>query len=472
MSGSARLWLVPAYLILCLVLGGASAAGLWANAFLQLLAIPLLFWAFVDTWAEPMSRSARQLLALTAAALVIVLVQLVPLPPSVWASLPGREPIVDAYALMGRPLPWMPVSLAPYSTLMALLWMLPALAVLVAMLRHGAAEGTRIGWAIAAVMALSVLVGAMQITGGDESRWYFYRVTNYGVTVGFFSNANHMATLLAVSLPFIAAIYMGGATAPPSESRGRSSRRGSRRGASHRSPQALLVIVGGLFLLVAIGLVINGSLAGLGLMVPVAAASVLMMLKRRPPLWAIGLLALLTLASVAAVFSGRFDNNLINAEAEKSAVSRYTTFTTSYEAVKDHFPLGSGLGSFQPVYRMYEDRDQVTTTYINHVHSDWIEWVLETGLPGLIVMILFLAWWLRRTVQIWRAPEPVHIARAATIASAAIIAHSLVDYPLRTAAISAIFAACCALMAQGRPQVKRSADHRPPMRPSRHLSAD
>ena len=40
--------------------------------------------------------------------------------------------------------------------------------------------------------------------------------------------------------------------------------------------------------LVLIGLVINGSLAGLGLMVPVGAASVLMMLKRRPPAWAIG----------------------------------------------------------------------------------------------------------------------------------------------------------------------------------------
>ena len=470
MSGGARLWVVPAYLVLCLVFGGASAAGLWANALLQLLAIPILFWALVDPGAEPMGRAARQLLALTALALVIVLVQLVPLPPSIWSSLPGREAVVEAYALVGRPLPWLPISLVPFGTLMALLWMLPALAVLLAMLRHSAAEGTRIGWVIAAVMAVSVLVGAMQITGGEESRWYFYRITNYGVTVGFFSNANHMATLLAVSLPFIAALYMSRGAAPATG--GGSGKRSGRRSRSERSPHALLVIVGGFFLLVLIGLVINGSLAGLGLMVPVGAASVLMMLKRRPPAWAIGLLALLTLASVAAVFSGRFDNNLINPDAKESAISRYTTFTVSYEAVKDHFPVGTGLGSFQPVYRMYEDPDQVTTTYVNHVHSDWIEWVLETGLPGVILLVLFLGWWLRRTVQIWRAPEPVAVARAATIASAAIIAHSLVDYPLRTAAISAIFAACCALMAQSRAQVKRAAEHRPPMRPSRHLSAD
>ena len=452
----ARLWVVPAYLLLCLVLGGASAAGLWANAFLQLLAIPILLWAYVDAEKVPVARAGRQLLMLAAAAVLVAIVQLVPLPPAVWANLPGREPVAEAFRLLGQPLPWLPVSLAPYQTLMALLWLLPALAVLLAMMRHGAAEGARIGWAIAIVMAVSVLIGALQITGGEGSPWYFYRITNYGVTVGFFSNANHMATLLAVSLPFIAAIYMSR----------------ERRGRPDRTPDAMLVIVAGLFLLVFVGLFINGSLAGLGLMAPVAAASVLMMMRRKPPAWAIALVALLAVASVAVVFSGRFDNNLIAPEARSSVVSRYTTFTTSYEALKDYFPLGSGIGSFQGVYRLYEDPDQVTTTYINHVHSDWIEWVLEMGLVGLLLLVLFLAWWARRTIKIWRAPEPDHIARAATIASAAVLAHSLVDYPLRTVAIAAVFAACCALMASSAGAVRRSRDQRPPLRPARHLSAD
>ena len=37
-----RIALVPAFLLLCLVLGGASAAGIWSNMLLQLLAIPLI----------------------------------------------------------------------------------------------------------------------------------------------------------------------------------------------------------------------------------------------------------------------------------------------------------------------------------------------------------------------------------------------------------------------------------------------
>src|SRR3546814_1686581 len=40
--------LVPAYLLLCLILGGASAAGLWANMLLQLLAIPIILWSLLS----------------------------------------------------------------------------------------------------------------------------------------------------------------------------------------------------------------------------------------------------------------------------------------------------------------------------------------------------------------------------------------------------------------------------------------
>jgi hypothetical protein len=50
------------------------------------------------------------------------------------------------------------------------------------------------------------------------------------------------------------------------------------------------------------------------------------------------------------------------------------------------------------------------------------------------------------------------------------MAHSLVDYPLRTAAISCLFAVCCALMADARPFV-RQRDERS-RTGARHLSAD
>jgi hypothetical protein len=53
------------------------------------------------------------------------------------------------------------------------------------------------------------------------------------------------------------------------------------------------------------------------------------------------------------------------------------------------------------------------------------------------------------------------------------LAHSLVDYPLRTAALSALFAVCCALMAEVRPASRaRRAEPDSAAPEARHLSAD
>ncbi|HEX8639939.1 MAG TPA: O-antigen ligase family protein [Allosphingosinicella sp.] len=444
-----------AYLLLCLLLGGGSGAGLWGNVLLQLLAVAMIFAALVIRPVQPPTRSGRRLLLLLGLMIGTVLIQLVPLPPAIWTLLPGREPVAAGFALLGQPLPWLGISLAPHDTIASALWLLPAVAVLLWVLRHPV-SATAMAWIFIAVVTLSVLVGAMQIAGGEDSPWYFYDVTNFGVTVGFFANANHLATFLLATVPFLGALYM--------------TLRGS--GRSRQKTASLAVMLGGFYGVVLVGLGINGSLAGLGLMIPVTGATLLMLLRnRKVPLWPVALVLLFTFVSVGAVFSGRFDNNLISDEAQNSAFSRYTTFTLSLDAAKDHLPFGSGLGTFQAIYRTYEDPDQVTATYINHVHSDWIEIFLETGLPGLGLALLFLAWWGRRTLAIWQAAEPDYFGRAASVAIAAIMAHSLVDYPLRTVAISTIFAASCALMARSGVGPARES-RRAAKSPARHLEAD
>jgi hypothetical protein len=54
--------------------------------------------------------------------------------------------------------------------------------------------------------------------------------------------------------------------------------------------------------------------------------------------------------------------------------------------------------------------------------------------------------------------------RAAAIASAAILVHSLFDFPLRTAGISALFAVCLALLAGAAGAASRKSDDRDRMR--------
>ncbi|KQN22947.1 O-antigen polymerase [Sphingomonas sp. Leaf33] len=448
-----RHYVVPVFLAACLVLGGASAAGFIANLLLQIAAIPLIGWALWQALQASPAPSSRIPLVMLGLLVVLMLLQLVPLPPSLWTLLPGRGSVVEGYRLLGIPLPWLPLSLSPHETLASLLWLLPAFAVFLAITLLGAFRGRGIAWAIVAVTLASIALGALQVIGGQSGGAYLYRITNYGQAVGFFANSNHNATLLLVCIPFLAALQ---ATLLA-------------RAKSPRSASAIRLMVGAIYAVLLVGLLINSSLAGIGLALPVALTSWVLFGRQRPLLRRamIGATLVVSLAAIVTIAVGPFGNNLFGQQTENVELSRQTSFALTLKAAHDYFPIGSGVGSFQPVYRTYEPLGTVTATYMNHAHSDWLEILLETGLPGMALAGLFLVWWGLRVRAIWSADEPDRFAQAAVIASAAILLHSVVDYPLRTAAISAVFAACVALMSGVRPFVKA---RRTTESSARHLS--
>jgi O-antigen ligase len=129
-------------------------------------------------------------------------------------------------------------------------------------------------------------------------------------------------------------------------------------------------------------------------------------------------------------------------------------------------PLGSGLGSFVQVYPLNESPDSVTVEYVVHAHNDYAEIALELGVVGIVLTLLFLAWWVLAVRAVWWRGEGGPFARAAAIASAAVLVHSTVDFPLRTAAISACFAMCLGLLADRRVVLREEPND---LRPTRHL---
>lgn len=432
--------IVPVFLLTCLLLGGASAAGFTANFLLQLLSLPLIGWALWTMLQERPPAQIRAPLGLLAIFVTIAVLQLVPLPPALWTLLPGRGPVVEGYRLLGIPLPWLPLTLTPNIAPSSLLWLLPAIAVLLSVIVLGAFRGRGIAAAIVAVTLASVALGALQVIGGTGA--YLYQITNYGVAVGFFANANHNATLLLVCIPFLAALQ---ATL-------------LKRSTSQRSASAIRLLVAATYAVVFVGLLINSSLAGIGLSVPVALISWLTFGRQRPAIRRGLVIAtgLMSLAAIVTIVVGPFGNNLFGAQKTNVELSRQTSFALTFKAARAYFPIGSGTASFQPVYHTQEPLGSVTTTFMNHSHSDWLELLLETGIVGIGFAALFLAWWVARLRAIWRAEEPDPFAQAAVIATAAIMLHSVVDYPLRTAALSAVFAACLGLMSGVRPYARRS----------------
>ena len=437
----------PAYLFLCLLAGG-SAQGVWANALLRLAAVGIIVWALLEQRDEPLSRSVRQLLILIALALVLAAIQLVPLPISIWASLAGRGPFLEGFRLLGITPGTMPLSLAPYDSLATLLALLPPLGMLAAMI---GLRGYSVRWLAAALIAgtvAGVLLGILQVTSANPpaSPWYLYRQSNFGVATGFFANSNHMASLLLVSIPFIAAL---GATV-------------RERAKDVRLKSAALALVGGGLVVVVLGLILNGSLAGYGLGLPVVLASLLMLSGAQTRLAQGGIVAVAFASLVALALLW---TSPVSRGAATSVSSRQAILVNSLGLVHEYGPVGSGLGTFEQVYRLSEDPATVDRYYVNHAHNDYLELAVETGLPGVILMLMFLAWWGNSVWRMARSPAADHFAMAAAIASAAILLHSAVDYPLRTAAMSAVFAMCLALILQSR----RSAQSDTDLRPARHL---
>ncbi|MEO6224501.1 MAG: O-antigen ligase family protein [Sphingomicrobium sp.] len=444
-----RQTIAPLYLLACLILGG-SAQGIWANMVLQLVGVGLIAWAAMVRGEQPLVRPATQLLLLIIAALAIVLVQLVPLPAALWSNLPGRQGLAADYRLLGLPTPALPISLAPYASLNAFLGLIPPVAMVCAVIRL---KASRASWLTAALVAgtiAGVLIGALQVgtTDAEASPWYLYPETNIGVAVGFFANANHMAILLVATLPFLAAVLAAGRKAE----------------IQHFSALAAVTLGAGLVILV--GILLNRSLAAYGLMLPVLVASALIVIpgrnRVRPILMAV---AVLLLAGGIGLIAGN-STSPGKLGASESVQTRQVMFATTVRAAADFMPLGSGLGTFPTVYSLYEDPNSVTNTVVVHAHDDYAELALETGLPGVLLTLLFLAWWGAGVWRVWRSTEPAPFARAASIASAAILAHSLVDFPLRTAAIASVFAMCIALLADRRAPPPKEAGV---LRPTRHV---
>jgi O-antigen ligase len=438
-------------LFACLLLGG-SAQGVWQNMILQLAGLGLIAWAATHSSFAALPRFEKQVLFIAIAALVVVVLQSVLLPAPIWSVLGPRRQIAAGFRVLNMSVPAEPLSLTPYDGLMSLFACIPALAIFCSMVRLKAYRPEWLAIAVVAVAIGGIALGSLQVASPSRvSAWYLYPETNFGSAVGFFANANHMGTLLIISFPFLAALSAG-----------------SSSGSDRQRRSSMRVAAAGAALLIIVGVALNGSLAAYGLALPVLVASGLIVFRtnKRMRRWVSLAVALLMIGSVVVLEVAPLGTNLMTQEATTSVESRQEIFSTTLNAARDFFPFGSGLGSFRNVYHLYEDPDQVTNTYVVHAHNDYLEIALELGMAGIVLIVVFLVCWGAAVWRVWRATEGEPFARAASIASAAILIHSLVDFPLRTAAISATFAMCLALLADGGLPKRSSPDD---LRPTRHV---
>jgi len=403
------------------IFGGGGSPGPLSELVVQLATIacwvPLLLrWRPVD----PL------LLAGIAAVAAIPILQLIPLPPAVWHALPGRDSEVDALRLVGSANRWMPLSLSPPRTLSALVSLIPPLTAAFAVAQATVAERRQLIRLIAALSLVGALLGGLQLLLGNNHALRFYAATHYGFATGFFANRNAAADQFLIGA--LACIYLA---APRSISL-----------AIHAAMTAFLALM----------TVLTGSRAGIALLlVPILYALIFagQMTLRRRLVWggAGGVLVALAVLGVALGGNAVIEKSLARFAMQgdlRTSLSEDTRF-----AIGVSWPVGTGLGTFTPVFIASERLEAVGPSWPNRAHQDYLEYTLETGIAGpllLVAAMLAVAWSVWRVERGAGRQEQRDQIRFAVGAITVLALHSLVDYPLRTMALATIAAFLVALM--------------------------
>jgi O-antigen ligase len=361
----------------------------------------------------------------------------------VWRTLPGRAEIAEGLRLAGAEPRFASFTLTPERTATALLALLIPAGVFLGAAACTHEQRRSLAALVVVAAGLSLLLGLLQVAGGESSPLRFYPTTNKYASVGLFANRNHQAGLLLLALPLIA-VWIDDLL-----------RRRARR---------LLTVAlacAGLFGVVIIGVAVSYSRAGLLLTAPAVLGSLLLLWRgstgsSRPSAAAAGV-GFVCLASLLSVGLFALDRVLRRFGPDVAEDYRRNIWPYALDAADHYAPWGAGLGSFEQVYRSFEPVSLMGPSFVNHAHNEYLQVWLEAGWLGVGLVAALLIWIVWRSALAWAQPQGgrgSRLARAASIGVGLLALHSIVDYPLRTPTIMVVFALLCAGLAQKPDQVR------------------
>ena len=362
-----------------------------------------------------------------AAVASLPLLQLLPVDLASWGlASPLRLGAAERLRALGVE-PFEAVSIYPFATLQAVTVVAGCCAVFV-IARAIARRTERAVWvALAPILLVSLMEAGLGLH--QHLLGQLFSDVLSPTAHGTFVNRNHFSALLGscfglvVGLSFVSGFRL-------------------RRGRSAGSRDVVLTLVGaGVAVAYLVGIVLSFSRMGIVVAVLLVLASVVMTAWRRGPalLLAGSCAAAMGIAAVVGVagLGDRF-KQLVSDQGDPTRVA---IWRDSVGVAKDHLWTGSGLGSFSFVFRrseMYFPRKTV-----DHAHFDYLEWLVELGLPGALFLAGVIGMVLVSACRSLRGVEhPRRALQAGCILGAAgLLLHAIVGFPLQMPALAGWFAA-------------------------------
>lgn len=404
-----------ALLVSVLVIGGALR---WVQAVVAVLAALALV---LQLGSRRRLDHVSPLVVLFGIAIVLTVVQLVPLPDSLLDALNahGNQLRRDGAALAGTA-PWHAISLDPAGTLRALASMVTLLGVALLGLRVASSERGRYlvlaGVAVACGLAAAV-TGLHTLFHAEKLYGLYAPLHATPQILGPLLNPNHLGGLMAIG----AVVAVGLAFY-------------QRQIAQLR---VLWVVIAAGCSATALASLSRGATLGLGLgamtMIALMIAGRLStgssdpLRRPRALINEVPITIVIAFGLAVAVYTsaGKVVDQLDNTSLAElhQPLSKYAAWRSSFQLVEEAPWVGIGRGALEPAFtRVYEPSAYIT---FSHLENEYIQAVVEWGVPGAIALGLALAWCIVTAVKRWRDGP---LAAAAIGACAAIMFQSSVDF--------------------------------------------
>ncbi len=423
-------WIVLAlFAVLLSLSGGASRFDEVQIAALRSLSAIFLIPAIYFASSEKL-KAERALFGLFILYVLLVVIQLIPLPAEIWSKLPGRGDLRQMDVMLGLGDVWRPLTFAPLRTWNVLGSLIVPVMGFLLVITLGIPSNVLMR--IVAVLGVSnALLGLFQIASGDSGIFYLYDVTNRGSPVGLFANENHSGIFAACSMLVV-------------------TRLGLESGKVQGAAWGRLIWALAFFLIFAVSL-LSGSRAGFSASVGAMAISIAMIalsprstgqnasktpkrgwVDRHPRLLLAMPIILALLTAGAFLTLGRTPAFRDLLSEDSFADLRWSLWPVIVEMLETHWIFGAGFGSFEQVYQTYEPTELLMSVYINQAHNDWVQLIIEGGVVAALILLSLLIWIARGIVAI-SSSRASRVRGIFWVSIFAIIsAASLVDYPLRT----------------------------------------
>jgi O-antigen ligase len=398
-----------------------GAVEIWSSAILEATVFTLaLIWPLSKRKEHilPWSKEEIYMPAILFSFLAYTFIQIFPLPPEILKFLsPESYKIYSFYSVDSDPK--MYLSIHAYKTEVEFLRILTySLFFLLISFRINNMVTIQRMLKILSYFGFGLAIFAIIQKATWSGKIYWFREITEGSPFGPFVNRNHYAGLIGMLIPISLGV------------------------AFTRRTRERKILFGFFSLIMAVSLFLSLSRGGIiSFFVGIAVFALFVSWDRlkAKKIWALGAFAFmlflyLLYLGIDPVIDRFYKTDITTEE-------RLVVWSGTLNAFKDFYLTGSGLGTFINIFPLYSP-EGINALY-DHAHNDYLEFILEAGTIGIVLLLLFLLFFVRHVSKsTWEGHKGIiKISLISSITT--MVVHSIFDFnlhiPSNALMLSAIF---------------------------------